>query len=316
MTPAYVLMIFFYWLFLSAVIFVAGAFASRIFVTGPSGADVCFPYGKKKCLGDTACLIIFLASIFALITNAIHLVFHASVMTETPLGEVFPIVPVFLAKTKYGQFTLIRTALLLAVVLVSCVSLLRSTRAVTFFGVLISIALLATLSMSGHKGVEGYLSVPFALDMLHILSVSLWIGGLFFLILCFSFLLREAGTEFWGTFRAMINRFSDLATYCVAIALITGAGLSLYSIKSPPVLIETQYGVVLVVKTLLAVSIFLLGGINKFLLLPRLNRSGKDDWQRLSGLRSRLHKVVAVEAYLGVAVLLATSLLTHLSPQG
>ncbi len=316
MPAAYALMIFFYWLFLSAVIFVAGAFSARLFVTGPSGADVCFPYGKKKCLGDTAGLIMFLSTLFAFIVNAAHLVFHASVMTETPLSEVSSIIPVFLTKTKYGQFTLIRTGLLAVLAFISLISLFRRTRAVTFLGALISVSLLATICMSGHKGAQGYFNLPFALDLLHTLTVAMWMGGLFFILLCFSFLMREAGEELWGTFHGMINRFSDLATYCVTVALATGLGLALFSIKSAEILVETRYGVVLIVKTLIAVSIFLLGGANKFLLLPAINRAGEGEWQRLRVLRSRLHSIVRVEAFIGLAVLLATSLLTHLSPEG
>ncbi|MEJ2313246.1 MAG: CopD family protein [Nitrospirota bacterium] len=241
MLVAYVLMIFFYWLFLSAVIFVAGAFSAKLFVTGPSGADVCLPYGRRKCLGDAASFIVFLAVLFAL---------------------------------------------------------------------------LATICMSGHKGTEGYFNIQFALDLLHVMSVAMWIGGLFFILLCFSFLMSDAGKELWEMFHRMITRFSDLATYCVAVALATGVGLALFSVKSADILIETRYGIVLIVKSLLAVSIFLLGGANKFFLLPAIDRAGEGEWQRLLGLRGRLHAVVRVEALIGLAVLLATSLLTHLSPQG
>ena len=316
MLVAYVLMIFFYWLFLSAVIFVAGAFSAKLFVTGPSGADVCLPYGRRKCLGDAASFIVFLAVLFALLANAVHLVFHAAVMTETPLGEVFSIIPIFLAKTKYGQFGVIRTGILVALALITFVGLFRVSRAVTYLGALISLSLLATICMSGHKGTEGYFNIQFALDLLHVMSVAMWIGGLFFILLCFSFLMSDAGKELWEMFHRMITRFSDLATYCVAVALATGVGLALFSVKSADILIETRYGIVLIVKSLLAVSIFLLGGANKFFLLPAIDRAGEGEWQRLLGLRGRLHAVVRLEALIGLAVLLATSLLTHLSPQG
>ncbi|MGD8351544.1 MAG: CopD family protein, partial [Nitrospirota bacterium] len=286
------------------------------FVTGPSGADVCLPYGRKKCLGDTARLIMFLSVLFALLVNAAHLVFHASVMTETPLGEVFSIIPIFLAKTKYGQFGVIRTGFLVALAVISFIGLFRGTRAATYLGALISLSVLATICMAGHKGAEGYLNAQFALDLLHTLTIAMWIGGLFFILLCFSFLMSEADVELWGTFHGMITRFSDLATYCVALALATGVGLALFSVKSADILVETRYGIVLIVKTLLAVSIFLLGGANKFLLLPAIDKAGEGQWQRLRGLRRRLHTVVRVEALIGLAVLLATSLLTHLSPEG
>jgi hypothetical protein len=79
-------MIIFYWLFLSGVIFLAGAFVSRVYVTGPSGAEACFPYGTKKSLGKTAVQYIFLISVLTLLANAVHFVLHCSI-TGLPSSE-------------------------------------------------------------------------------------------------------------------------------------------------------------------------------------------------------------------------------------
>ncbi len=60
MDVSYVLMILFYWFFLAGVVFFTGAFTARIFVTGPSNADICIIEGRKRSFGQSAVRSIFL----------------------------------------------------------------------------------------------------------------------------------------------------------------------------------------------------------------------------------------------------------------
>jgi putative copper resistance protein D len=316
MTLNYALMIIFYWFFLTGVVFLSGSFISKSRVTTPSGAEFCLPSGRKRCLGETASRYILFVSLFAFLVNAAHLFFHAAIMTETPLNEVFSIITPFLTKTKYGRFTLLRTAFISALIVVSLISIMRETKWTRTSGVVFSLALLVVISMSGHQGVKGYTNIPFFLDVIHLIAISTWIGGLFLLRSCFSFLIKEAGLELLDTFRSMIMRFSDLATYCVYVTIITGTLLSLFNIKGWSVLTQTNYGVVLIVKLILVGILLALGGINKFFIVPTLGVSSEQDWTEVSVVRKRLYQLVSLEAYIGLAVLLATSLLTHFSPEG
>ena len=309
-------MILFYWLFLSGVIFLAGAFVSRVYVTGPSGSEACSLADKNKSLGETAVQYIFLISVLALLANAVHFVLHCSIMTETPLSEVFSILPTFLTKTKYGRFTILRTAFLTGIIVVSFISVIKDQKWATLSGTLFSFLLLVVIAMSGHQGTKGYLNLPFFLDTLHLAAVSLWIGGLFFIRPFVSALVRGACVEIWGNLTSLINRFSQLATICVFIAAITGILLSYFNVKSMTILTQTNYGIVLLIKIVLVGIIVILGGLNKFFIIPNLNNV-KPDKETMDMVPGRkLLYFINVEASIGFVVLLLTSFLTHLSPMG
>jgi putative copper resistance protein D len=309
-------MIFFYWLFLSGVIFLAGAFVSRVYVTGPSGAEACFPDGTKKSLGKTAVQYILLISVLTLLANAVHFVLHCSIMTETSLKEVFSILPAFITKTKYGRFTILRTAFLTGIIVVSFVAVMKDQKRTTYSGALFSFLLLVVIAMSGHQGAKGYLNLPFFLDVLHLIAVSLWIGGLFFIRPFVSALNKGACVETWGNFTSLINRFSQVATLCVFIAAITGISLAYFNIKSMTILTQTNYGNVLLIKLLLVGIIMIIGALNKFSVIPNLNNV-KPDKETLDMVPGRkLLYFINVEASIGFVVLLLTSFLTHLSPMG
>ena len=312
----YSLMILFYWLFLSGVIFLAGAYTSRVYVTGPSGLEVCFPGGRNKCFGEVVTKYIFLVAVLAILANAVHFVLHSAVMTETPLNEVFSILPTFLTKTKYGRFTILRTLFLAAIIVVSFIAVIKDQKWTTLSGVVFSVLLLVVIAMSGHQGVKGYLNFPFFLDVLHMIAVSLWIGGIIFIRFFLSVFAKGAYMEFWRNITSLINRFSKMATYCVTIAAVTGILLSYINVKGFSVLMNTQYGTVLLVKILLVGIIVIIGGINKFFVIPDMNTIKVEGSSEGLAHSSKLLNLVTIEASLGLVVLLLTSILTHLSPEG
>jgi putative copper resistance protein D len=314
MSSINILMIGSYWLFLSGIVFIAGALISRKIITVPSRADDCIPAGKNKTIGEAAVPVIFTTSIIALISNITHVVLHCSVMTEIPLSEVFSVLPLFLLKTRYGMFSLIRTILMAMIVLVFLYALKKNDKFATITGSVLSLFLLVTLAMSGHQGTNGYLSLPFFLDVLHVIAITVWIGGLFFIRSSYSFFLKTADMESWDIFLSMINRFSLIATICVTAVISTGIILYLYSTDEVSQIITTTYGNVLFTKTVLALLLMMLGGINKFLLLPRLNSTDKGNWSKLISLRSKFNFMFTLEAFLGLFILLTTAILTHLSP--
>ena len=309
-------MILFSWVFLSGVIFLAGAFTSRLYVTGPSGVEACFPGSRNKCLGETVAKYIFLIAVLTLLANAIHFILHCAVMTDTPLQEVFSILPTFLTKTKYGRFTIVRTVFLAAIIVVSFAGVYRDQKWTMLSGALLSLLLLVAIAMSGHQGAMGYMNFPFLLDVLHLFAVSLWIGGVIFIRFFLSAFVRGAHVEFRRNLTSLMNRFSLLATYCVFIAALTGILLSYVNVKGFSVLLNTSYGIVLFVKILLVGIIVIIGGMNKFSVIPQMNNIKTDESSESITLGRKLLNLVTIEAGLGFLVMLLTSLLTHLSPEG
>jgi putative copper resistance protein D len=316
MSLIYFFMILFYWLFLSGVIFLAGAYTSRIYVTGPSGAEASFPGGRNKCFGETVTKYIFLISVLTLFANAIHFILHCAVMTETPLKEVFSILPTFIIKTKYGKFTILRTVFLMVIMAVSFINVMKDQKWTTLSGIVFSLLLLVVIAMSGHQGAKGYINFPFFLDTLHLVAVSAWIGGVIFIWFFVSAFVKGAYIEFWRNLTSLINRFSQLATFCVFIAVLTGVLLSYVNVKGLSVFTNTPYGIVLLVKILLVGIIATIGGMNKFFIIPYMNNIKPGEGSEELAHSRKLLNLVTIEASLGFAVLLFTSILTHLSPEG
>ncbi len=307
-------MISLYWLFLSGTVFITGALSLKILVALPSGADACVQRGKNKTIGECTIPVIFFISLITLTFNIAHIILHCSVITDTPLQEVFSILPLFLLKTKYGMFSLMRTIVMAAIVLLLAFTLKRNDKRVIITGIALSLIFLVMLTMSGHQGTKGYLSIPFLLDMLHVIAISIWIGGLFSIYCCYSFFLKKSGSESWDIFLGLINRFSRIATLCVVTVIFSGVVLCIYNFNGFSSLVTTDYGIVLLIKILLVVPVTMLGAINKFSFIPQLNKTDGNDWAGSMSLRKKLDTTMTIEVFLGLLILLATSILTHLSP--
>jgi putative copper export protein len=316
MTVMSAALIFFYWIFLSSVFFITGAFGSRVLITDPSGADVCYLPGRQECLGETSARMIFLVSIIALFANALFLLLQASLVSDTPLEEAYSVIVPFLLETRYGRFSVFRTAVLAVLMIISYAAIRRGGRLISVGGTAASFLVLASISMSGHQGTGKGDAIPLVLDVLHIGAVSLWIGGLFYVRSCYAFFMNKAGAEFSAIFRDLIMRFSRMATGCVFVGAAAGVSLGFINVKRLTYLIHNPYGRVLLLKSLIVAVLIALGGVNKFILLPRLNRYGWEQQTETAIYRAWLGRIITAEVVTGSIVLLVTSLLSHLSPEG
>jgi putative copper export protein len=250
-----------------------------------------------------------------LVANALYLLLQASLISDTPLKEVHTVMIPFLLQTRYGRFSVLRTCLLAAVLIMSYAAAHGGGRRISLAGAAVSFLILMSVSMSGHQGTGRGSAVPLVLDVFHIGAVSLWIGGLFYIRFCYDFFMKNAGTEFFAIFRNLIMRFSRMATVCVLIGASAGVSLGFINVKRLPYLIHTPYGRVLLLKSIIVAVLISLGGVNKFILLPRLDKSGAEQSTETAIYRAWLHRVITAEVVSGFLVLLITSLLTHLSPE-
>ena len=316
MNLIYSLMILFYWIFLSGIIFLAGAYVSRIYITGPTGAEFCYSSNRNRRFAVSIVRNLFLVAVLAFLANAIHFVLHCSVMTETPLKEVFSILPVFITKTKYGRFAILRTVLLAIILVISFVSIMHDKKWLTLSEALFSLLLLIAIAMSGHQGTKGYMNFPFWLDVLHLVAVSAWIGGIMFIRFFLSVFYKNGLIEFWLNLKSMMKRFSLLATYSVIAAGLTGLLLTYFNVRGFRVLMNTQYGIVLMVKIFLVCITMIIGGMNKFFIIPYMDKISPENSSEQLRQSRKLQNLVTIETGLGFLILLLTSILTHLSPDG
>jgi copper transport protein len=210
-----------------------------------------------------------------------------------------------------------------------------------FGGLLVAVVLAADLAFSGHAAVgtlladsaliqatlgwatvlPAYLTVATALvritpalslivDWLHLVAVGLWIGGLVALAAC----LDQIKSERLGP---VVTRFSRLSRLALAVVLLTGLYNLWLALPGPSAYLATPYGQSLLLKHLLVVALLLAAALNHFVTRPML--AGAPATRHAA---RQLRQLVAagpawplrIEAGLGVAVLLATGLLTSQPP--
>ena len=167
-------------------------------------------------------------------------------------------------------------------------------------GVVLTLGLIAIQSLNSHNAASAILTgLSAAIDWLHLVSASVWIGGLVIL----SVTLRRFSP---AERRDVLVRFSALATISVAVITLTGlysAGLHLYQIQD---LWQTDYGRWLLFKLALVALLLLLGLQNNLALRRPESKTYAN--------ALRVQRRVLLESGLGIGILFAVGFLTTAAP--
>ena len=151
----------------------------------------------------------------------------------------------------------------------------------------------------GHGVARDPMWVVLPADLVHVVVVSVWTGGLLMLVLE----LRRRGTP---STNEMVERFSTVAGWAVAAAAVTGILLAATELETFGELFSTTYGKRLVLKSVLVAGIIGLGAVHRFRLIPALRNEGTDPTPR-----RKMVKTGWVELGLMAAVLVVTTLLVN-----
>lgn len=144
-----------------------------------------------------------------------------------------------------------------------------------------ALALLAPLgfvalepALSGHPSTQSPVALLFSANVLHVLAVSVWLGGLATLVLILPAATRELeAPERSRLLAANLARFSPIALLCVAAILLTGIGQGYAYVRDLDNLLDTAYGRAVLVKFVLLVGLLVpLGAYNRYRSVPRLER--------------------------------------------
>jgi copper transport protein len=151
------------------------------------------------------------------------------------------------ASTRFGTVWLGRLGLL-AVAFVLVRMLFKRperTRLPTWWIVsasIVAIALAATPALTGHASTGDYVALAFVADVVHVLAMSVWLGGL---LMMAAVVLR--GNEIEER-RDVILDFSFIATWCVIALIASGAFQTWRQVRELDALRNTDYGHILVIK--------------------------------------------------------------------
>ena len=147
-------------------------------------------------------------------------------------------------------------------------------------------------ALSGHASTQSPSALLIPMDVLHVVAMSVWIGGLVTLVLALPGATRAFTTpDRTRLLAAALARFSPLALASVCVLLATGLVQSYVHVRSLDNLIDTGYGRAVLVKFCMLLVLIALGAHNRNRALPRLKAAcrrtqiPRDTWHRHSGAR-------------------------------
>ena len=162
-------------------------------------------------------------------------------------------------------------------------------------------ATLALPGVSGHAAQTAPRGWSVLLDWLHLVSGSIWVGGLLGLIVLWASL--PAGRRVAGL-AVVVPRFSNVAFVSVMLLLATGVGASVIHLPTVDALWLTSYGKTILAKAGILVVAMAVASVNLLHVKPKL------DERRARILRG----TVSTEAVLVAGAIFAAALLSSLAP--
>ena len=179
----------------------------------------------------------------------------------------------------------------------------------------VPLAVLSALpALGGHASVQSPVALLMPANVLHVIAMSAWLGGVAVLVL----VLRAATAQLEAGERtrllaAVVARFSTLAGVAIAVLLASGIAQGLVEVRTVPNLVETAFGRAVLVKIVLFAGIVALGWVNRRRLLPALARAARDgEPPGRAGLL--LRRTLRAELALGAAALAVTGALAGYAP--
>jgi copper transport protein len=215
---------------------------------------------------------------------------------ETVSGSVLSDV----VRTRFGHVYVARSVLLvLAAVLVFVLA--RRDRLPSWWrwaGLVVGVGIAATPGLAGHASIGSNEPYAFIADVVHVGAAAVWLGGLVVLLVA---VLPTVGFE---ESTAVVRGFSRNAFAAVVVIVVTGVFQAWRQIGSLDALKSTDYGKLVVVKTLLVAAVLCIAVASRNVVQKRWapNNVGM------------LRRTVSIEAVIAVGVLAVTSLLVNSVP--
>lgn len=240
--------------------------------------------------------LVFASNILMLVIQTVRLQTSASAVLQTSFGEIW----------------IIRMAI--TVILLAVWFLLESKSGVSLRKQAIvtglSLALIGTTTIIGH-GAASEQSAAIAIDYVHNLLASVWIGGVIF----FGFILVPSFASLGNSKRelaalVMIPRFSSMILIALGVLIITGPTLLWLLEDDVGLLSQSYYGYLIIAKILIGSAMIALGGYNQ----SRIQAPGEKAVKAGNvQVYKKIKRSLKAEAALGIALLGVVALLTNSS---
>jgi copper transport protein len=131
-----------------------------------------------------------------------------------------------------------------------------------------ALAIAFGLSWAGHPASRGALAL--IADYLHLVAGALWVGGLLAVVLLMRAARSLSRPDREAIARSAILRFSRLALPTVAVLALAGVYVAVRELPAASALFSSDYGVTLLIKSLVALAAVAVGGYHRRVVVPRL----------------------------------------------
>ena len=214
---------------------------------------------------------------------------RAAQVSGKSLPGAFAVLGQLVETNRSGLLDAVRVAL----VLVALVATMSASHRVRLLGVAPMAGALVTFSLSGHAWTASPAAFTVAVDVLHLLAVSIWVGGLAALAV----VIRRVEDR-----DRIVRRFSTIATVGLVTAVVTGLVSTLVHVDAWSSLWSTSYGRLVSVKVIIVGAMALLGAMHRRIIVRQVERIGQ--W----------FASISLEALLGLAVVGVTAGLVFTIP--
>jgi copper transport protein len=178
-------------------------------------------------------------------------------------------------------------------------------------------------ALSGHGTTQSPIAVLFPANVLHVLAMSAWVGGLVALLVALPAATRAlAPGDRTRLLASATSRFSSLALGAVIVILATGLAQAIAEIRHFDLVFTTPFGRAAFIKVCLLLALIALGAINRQRTLPRLRAAaatgaspGQPGLVLRRTLRSEVALLVVVLAVTGALASYAPSIAQVSGPQ-
>ena len=190
----------------------------------------------------------------------------AAIMGDTGLAEAADMLVPVLTGTAYGHAGL--AAMAAAAILAAAQASGGRYAAAIGAAAMLGFAL-ARASIS-HAGEHGMASVPYAIEVIHLLLVAVWLGGVWLA----AWQIVPAARAAKVALPAYLSTLSAWASAALAGIIVTGVWNACQRIESLEQLVDNNYGTALCIKLcLFSIAVFL-GGYNRLIGFPLAPRDG------------------------------------------
>ncbi|MFZ6647939.1 CopD family protein [Undibacterium sp. TJN25] len=252
------------------------------------------------------------AVLAAILASAALIWMEAAAMAEVDTMSAGPAVLTLLADTQYGHAWLGGLVFLLLAAGAASLLWRRNGRLPAKLGILFALAFFYTRSMSSHAAGDGNLTWVMLADWLHLSLISMWVGEV-----AIAGFLTFPGMRADSQSRADCARYlqalSSSASIAVAGIALTGIFNSMHNLSSFGELSGNPYGNTLLLKLATVLLAALLGGVNRFIVMPSLLAQLHDPAASLPALW-RFVLVLRIEFFVLLSALILAALLSATSP--